>query len=211
MQIRFLIIQDLPQVAEIHLATFPESFLSALGDEVVRRYYEWQLVGPHETTALGAFAQDTLQGFCFGGIFHGAMNGFLRTNRYYLIGKILTHPCVMMNSEFRQRMLRGWRLKVFRKVDLHPTVSPSPIARHFGILSIGVDPKLKRQGIGKLLMEAAEEEARKRGHQEMRLTVDINNLVAISFYEKMGWGKYFSEDGSFHGAMRKLLLTESNG
>jgi hypothetical protein len=97
-QIRFLIIQDLPQVAKIHMATFPESFLSALGDEVVRRYYEWQLMGPHETTALGVFAQDTLQGFCFGGIFRGAMNGFLRTNRFYLIGKILTHPWIIMNS-----------------------------------------------------------------------------------------------------------------
>ena len=60
-------------------------------------------------------------------------------------------------------------------------------------------------------MEAAEEEARKRGHQEMRLTVTINNLAAISFYEKLGWEKYFSEDGSFQGAMRKLLLTYSNG
>lgn len=211
MQIRFLIIHDLPQVAKIHIAAFPKSFLSGLGQEVVRRYYEWQLVGPHETTALGAFSQDTLQGFCFGGIFRGAMNGFLRTNRYYLIGKILTHPWVIMNSEFRQRMLMGWRLKFFQKVNLHPTVKSGPAARHFGILSIGVDPESQRQGIGRLLMEVAEEEARKKGHQETLLTVALNNLEAISFYEKLGWEKSFTEDGSFQGAMRKLLLTDANG
>ena len=208
--IRTLDLQDLQQVAALHRAAFPHSFLTVLGQEVVRRYYEWQLVGPHDTTALGKFAQDTLQGFCFGGIFHGAMNGFLRTNRYYLIGKILTHPWVIINSEFRRRMLQGWRLKIFRKVDLHPTVKPSPIARYFGILSMGVDPKLQRQGIGKLLMAAAEEEARKKGYGKMGLTVDVNNFSAINFYEKLGWTKILPQEGTFQGAMEKLLSFSAN-
>lgn len=209
--LKSLELSDLLQVAEIHRQAFPESFLTVLGSGVVRRYYEWQLVGPHETTALGVFARDTLQGFCFGGMFHGAMNGFLRTNRYYLIGKILTHPWVIMNSEFRRRMLMAWRLKIFQRVNLYPAVNLSPNEQYCGILSIGVDPKLQHQGIGKLLMEAEEEEARKRGHREMHLTVAITNLTAISFYEKLGWEKQFSDDGSFQGAMIKLLLTDANG
>jgi ribosomal protein S18 acetylase RimI-like enzyme len=209
--IKILEIPDLSQVAEIHRKAFPDSFLTALGSGVVRRYYEWQLVGPHETTALGVFKRDTLEGFCFGGIFRGAINGFLRTNRYYLIGKILTHPSVILNSEFRQRMLVGWRLKIFRKANIHPSIGPSPNTRHFGILSIGVDPKLQRQGIGKLLMEAAEEAARKKGHREMRLTVNVNNLSAINFYKKLGWKKCLLEDGSFQGAMKKSLVADPNG
>jgi ribosomal protein S18 acetylase RimI-like enzyme len=107
-------------------------------------------------------------------------------------------------------MLQGWRLKIFRKVDLHPTVKPSPIARYFGILSMGVDPKLQRQGIGKLLMAAAEEEARKKGYGKMGLTVDVNNFSAINFYEKSGWTKILSQEGTFQGAMEKLLSFSAN-
>jgi ribosomal protein S18 acetylase RimI-like enzyme len=210
--IKFLEIPDLCQVSEIHRGAFPDSLLTALGTEVVRRYYEWQLIGPHETTALGVFEKDILQGFCFGGVFHGAMNGFLRKNRYFLIGKILTHPAVFLYPEFRQRILTGWKSKIFQKVNLAlPNVSSAKARRHFGILSIGVDPELQRRGIGKLLMEAAEEEARKKGHQEMRLTVAINNLAAINFYEKLGWEKCLSEDGSFQGAMRQPLVADPNG
>ncbi|MDD3580669.1 MAG: GNAT family N-acetyltransferase [Desulfobacca sp.] len=204
--IKVLEIKDLYHVAQLHRLAFTQSLLTYLGQEVVRRYYEWLLLGPHETTALGAFADDMLVGFCFGGIFRGAMNGFIRKNRYYLMWKICTHPKVVKNAEFRQRMALGWKSKIFRKVNLYHGVSmPTPLYRHSGILAIGVDPMMQRKGIGKLLMEAAEEQARQKGHREMRLTVEINNLVAINFYENIGWEKVPSQEGTFQGAMRKII------
>jgi len=72
---------DLPHVAAVHLLAFPDSALSMLGTEAVRRYYEWQLVGPHEVTAISAYINTELVGFCFGGMFRGALSGFVRNNQ----------------------------------------------------------------------------------------------------------------------------------
>jgi len=56
-----------------HVGRRPSVWLSRiarsvmLGTEAVRRYYEWQLVGPHEVTAISAYINTELVGFCFGG------------------------------------------------------------------------------------------------------------------------------------------------
>ena len=89
MFIQNLKLHDLPAVSQIHLAAFPNSALSKLGPEAIRRYYEWQLTGPHDVTALGSFLDDKLVGFCFGGIFRGAMSGYLYKNSIYWIFLII--------------------------------------------------------------------------------------------------------------------------
>ncbi len=71
--VRNLEVKDLPAVATVHKAAFPKSALTMLGTEAVRRYYEWQLLGPHESISLGAFLGPEVVGFCVGGIFRGAM------------------------------------------------------------------------------------------------------------------------------------------
>ena len=83
---RRLVITDLdrshlPQVAELHRRAFHASLITALGRRVVLRYYEWQLTGPHDVQPLGAFRDQRLVGFCIGGVFRGALSGFVRRNR----------------------------------------------------------------------------------------------------------------------------------
>jgi GNAT superfamily N-acetyltransferase len=48
-----------------------------------------------------------------------------------------------------------------------------------------VDPKLQRKGLGRALMEAAEDEARKRG--AANLWLDTFSFQARPFYEKLGY------------------------
>src|SRR6267142_2937709 len=101
--IREIQAKDLGHVAAVHQLAFPDSALSMLGTEAVRRYYEWQLVGPHEVTAISAYINTELVGFCFGGLFRGAMSGFVRNNQKFLIRRVLTHPWLMTNPIFRDR------------------------------------------------------------------------------------------------------------
>src|SRR6267378_4194115 len=108
--IRTLEGKDLPGVSMVHMLAFPESALTMLGTEAVRRYYEWQLVGPHDVAALGAFVNAELVGFCFGGIFRGAMSGFVRKNRKFLIGHVLAQPWLIRNPIFRDRLATGARV-----------------------------------------------------------------------------------------------------
>src|SRR5262249_51814901 len=84
--------EDLPEMTRIHLEAFPDSALTALGQEAVQRYYAWQLSGVHQLVGLGADLDSRLVGFCLGGVFRGALSGFLRQNRRYLIVRLLTHP-----------------------------------------------------------------------------------------------------------------------
>jgi ribosomal-protein-alanine N-acetyltransferase len=55
------------------------------------------------------------------------------------------------------------------------------------ILTVGVAPWARRQGIGKALMVAAIGVARGVGATEMFLEVDVENASAVSLYERLGF------------------------
>ena len=83
MTIRHASRQDLAGIAGVHVRAFPRSTITAMGSEAVRRYYEWQMEG-ERVTPLVAESDRRIVGFCFGGVFRGAMSGFLRRNALYL-------------------------------------------------------------------------------------------------------------------------------
>jgi ribosomal protein S18 acetylase RimI-like enzyme len=193
---------DLPAVAALHLRAFPQSALTALGREAVTRYYEWQFSGPHDVVALGAWVDADLAGFCFGGVFRGALSGFLRKNRSYLAVRVLTRPWLIANPIFREKAATATRA-------LSPFIvrcgrSPVPVRapKSFGILAIAVCPQRQRLGIGSALMNACEVIARERGFDQMHLTVHPENRQAKAFYERLGWERII-QGRSWRGAMRK--------
>src|SRR5688572_23507902 len=101
---------DLPRVAIVHHLAFPDSALAKLGSEAICRYYEWQLHGPHEVVASGAFMNGECVGFCFSGVFRGATSGFLKRNRTYLVKRVVTHPWLLTNELVRSRLLTSIRI-----------------------------------------------------------------------------------------------------
>src|SRR3954470_12084088 len=81
--------EDLDAVAALHALAFPDAAMTAFGPEAVRRYYLWLLEGPHDAGLMLAWRGDRLVGFCAAGWFRGAMRGFLRANRLYLVGCVV--------------------------------------------------------------------------------------------------------------------------
>ncbi len=55
------------------------------------------------------------------------------------------------------------------------------------ITDIYVKPMYRRQGLGKLLVEAAKDEARKRGAGIVSAIFPSNNVIAKRFYEGLGF------------------------
>jgi ribosomal protein S18 acetylase RimI-like enzyme len=55
------------------------------------------------------------------------------------------------------------------------------------VLSIGVRPGHRRQGIGRDLMAVAEDVARRQRKDEVRLEVNAKNAGAIAFYRSLGY------------------------
>lgn len=201
--IRALAEADLPEIVSIHMAAFPESALTKLGKAAVHRYYEWQFTGPHELTVLGAFMEKQLVGFCFGGTFHGAMSGFLQKNRAFLMGRVFTHPWLVLNPLFRDRILKGLKGLPKSKI-VKPSRASHPGFRWFGILAIAVEPQHQGLGVGRLLMSRAEETAKGLSFDEMRLTVQPHNQKTVDFYERLRWEKVF-KNGVWNGEMKKTV------
>lgn len=203
--IRELTTKDLDEVATVHANAFPDSALTKLGTAVIRRYYEWQLDGPHDCYAIGAFNGERLYGFCFGGVFRGSLSGFLNENRLFLMTRILKRPHLLAMPLVRDRIRQAIEsLRSRRGRSSEQQEGTRPKTRSFGILAVAVDPTRHGRGIGQLLMEASETEARRRGFESMHLTVRPDNEQAVRFYDRQNWRRVSSTD-MWTGLMRKAL------
>lgn len=205
--IRSLIVNDLNKVASVHLAAFPSSALTKLGFGAVRRYYEWQLKGPHQCLAIGFFEYDILLGFSFGGKFKAATSGFIHKNRGYLILNVIVRPWLIANPLILDRLKVALAaLRKTRRQVRHPAESKRESSRGnvFTILSIAVSPEFQGKGVGHDLMIHSENFAKEHGYNQLHLTVHPENVQAVSFYEKYGFIKVNFED-KWAGAMVKYL------
>ena len=197
--------KDLKAIAHLHRQAFPKSSLTLLGEGVVQKYYKWQLVGPHQCFALGAFVRNELSGFVFSGVFCGAMSGFLAKNKAQLVMALFIRPWLFFHPEIQQKIKRA--LKIIKKSSKQsePKLSPENAKKSFGILSIAVAPHLRGKGLGFLLMEEAEKKAKNDGFHQMHLTVEGSNQQAVLFYERQGWSKKMDK-GVWNGRMSKESL-----
>lgn len=79
--------------------------------------------------------------------------------------------------------------------------------------SIGVIPDQHHHGIGSMLLESMEAEARKRGYKHVTLEVREKNTKAINFYRKHGYktseflNSYYSM--SFNGSRNAYRMNKS--
>lgn len=59
--------------------------------------------------------------------------------------------------------------------------------RHSHIFLLYVAPEHRRQGLGRSLMQTAEDWARKQGDRQITLQVFVNNPAAITLYKALGY------------------------
>lgn len=214
MRVRKLRRSDLDAVADVHVVAFPDSALSLLGVAFVRRYYEWQVDGPHDLVAIVAEDSDRrIVGFVFAGSFQAPLGGFLRRNKRALAVHLLTHPEILARHRVRARVRVGGRVLV-RQLGSRPsrtskaTEQPHRTERatkDFGILSVAVFPAMQGTGVAALLMGHAEAAAHARGAQLIRLSVDPGNARAIRFYEREGWMHQDTDSRTWTGVLTKSL------
>lgn len=187
LELRTLGVADLDDVAALHLVVFRDSVLSHLGHEAVRRYYGWQLTGPHDVEAFGLFMGDDLVGFLVGGRFRGSMIGFVKQETPFLVGRVVRHPAVVLGARGRFALRTGLRLLAR---PAKPTVVERPERvpeRSFGVLAVAIDPSVQRSGMGSLLLDEAERRAAAMGMERLHLTLDPQSWGAAEFYRGQGW------------------------
>ncbi|MEM3341082.1 MAG: N-acetyltransferase [Thermoplasmata archaeon] len=88
---------------------------------------------------------------------------------------VLRANCVTL-VETSNNIIRGFVMVLYR--------SGSSVG---GIETIDVDPQFRGLGVGKRLLEAAEDDMRRRRMVQSRLEVAVTNYPAIKLYEKAGY------------------------
>ncbi|HWR17923.1 MAG TPA: N-acetyltransferase [Terriglobales bacterium] len=74
------------------------------------------------------------------------------------------------------------------------------------IITIDTDRKLRRSGLGTLLMNAAETRLREIGCEVVFLEVAVNNTPAIKFYKKLGYSILKTLMGYYQGKLDGFLM-----
>lgn len=79
------------------------------------------------------------------------------------------------------------------------------------IVSIAVHPDYRKRGLGRFLMEKAEEELKRRGCRRVFLEVRVSNTPAIKLYQRLGYIKFrviphYYQDGEDAYLMLKSLI-----
>lgn len=193
---------DLLDVARLHRQAFPDSVLSELGEEAVRRSYRWQMEGPHDLTAIVAVEGDITRGFLFGGVFRGSTIGFVKSERWFLVRRVAANPKVLMRGVGWNRVLLGLRL-LARRAAPDQAEDPEGVPRRsLGVLAIAVDPRFQGHGVGRALMADVAGRAIVQGFESMHLTVHPSNDQAVGFYKGLGWSPVPEVDGVWRGRMR---------
>jgi ribosomal protein S18 acetylase RimI-like enzyme len=206
LQIDNLSASEMPRIVRIHSAAFPRSSLTRLGEEAVRRYYDWQFRGPHELSALGAWVDGMLMGYCLGGVFQAAMGGYLRSNRTFILSRVVLRPWLLLDRTIRGRLFVGLHaMRPFAGTRKQRGTTVHSTKKSFSVLAIAVHPRCRRRGVGAELMRRIEEHARHSGFDSMELTVNPINKSALAFYERCGW-KTVSHSSEAGGS---CLLTKS--
>lgn len=187
--------KDIKQLAALHHSVM-HTLLSDLGLPMVLRYYQ---IAQADSKVVGLCARSTS-----GEIVGWAMGS--------------PHPD-RVNAQLRSP-LTWFILQIFRVLITHPTVAWQLVSSVLSASSqsemkkgtieltyIGVAASRRGRGIGKQLLSAFVEASRTYGYRYVVLSVEKENLSAVSLYEKAGFSiiKTFSE-GRYQRHRMELTL-----
>lgn len=173
-QYRIATLDDLEQIARVHITCFPHTMWEFLGVELVRNFYEEYI----RENPLFVVATDEQQivGLCMGyKIPSNARKVFMQKNKKRLIKRIL-FGLLTFN---RLVISKCWQnVKLQKKFE--------PVKAEGDLLSICVMDAYKGKGIAQQLVQHFEAELRKQNIADYTLSVYSNNQRAIAFYRKQG-------------------------
>lgn len=175
--LRPLGIDDVKDVVDVHLSSFPGFFLSFLGSRFLLLFYSGVCSAPEGIAFVYLNAVGRPAGFVVGTSNPGGFYSRL-LKRYWLKFALASIIPVLRKPSVIRRIARAVS---------HPSINPigDDVA---GLFSIGVLPELQGKGTGKKLVQSFLDEAKQRGCKRVFLTTDRDNNDSVnSFYEKLGF------------------------
>lgn len=169
------------EVIEVHKSSFKGFFLTTLGDDFLRLYYDC-IRRDENAILIGIYDKGKLCGFCAATFM---LKGF---NIQLIKNNILKFLMIGLQLLFSKPMSLIHIIKNFRK-NVSRFNDKSEYAE---LLSIGVSEDLQGRGIGKKLLLELEKVLSIHECSILSLTTDFyNNDGVIEFYKRLGYETYY--------------------
>lgn len=161
------------QIAEIHSQSYsPDHFTASFCiDKLIE--YNSALVLASDVSVIARDRENVI-GFVIGGCnVSDGVRVFTTANRFWIIRQLIKHPKVLFF-----KMVGLFISRIF-------PIKPSKAS--FRLLSIATRPGTQSKGIGMSMLDFLEKELLRRSIVAYGLSVKIDNVRAINFYEKNGF------------------------
>lgn len=195
--IQYATSEDLNKIAKCHIAAFPKSVTSLLGEKVVASMLKWYLSAPNKFLFY-AEENGIVTGYCGGFIMdgsdaYGSGSGMTQFGFNQAAVSFARKPWLLLHPEVRNKYHFIFK-NILRKVGLlkeQPMAVASPIPKNIpltaGLVVIGVIPNLQQKGLGTLLQQEFERKAIEMNAKRLSLSVRKQNENAIKSYNKNGY------------------------
>jgi ribosomal protein S18 acetylase RimI-like enzyme len=172
MSVRRMRRDDLDAVVAIHLAAFPNFFLTFLGSRFLRVFYGAVM---RDGIALVATVNDRVAGFVVGMLDSKSFYRRLLWRRFVPVA-IAIAPVLLRHPSVFSRVMRRARQRT------------SEDASGAELMSLAVHPREQRTGLGRALVEAFIASVRQSGTESLWLITDAAQNDAVKrFYETLGF------------------------
>lgn len=182
-------------ISKLHLGAFEDFFLSTLGYNFLKTYYQVCLKNKQTIAICASSESDDILGFCIGCT---QSKGFHKRLMLHGFFKFLYIALIILFTKPKALLRLSKNLEKNKINDDDGNYSE--------LLSIAVLPDAKGSGIGKEMIAEFEAEAKSRGCTKVTLTTDYyNNDDVIAFYKKSGYEVFYEFTTYPNRRMYKLI------
>ena len=173
--------KDVNQIVQVHEEAFRGFFLTTLGTNFLRVYYE-ACISHKDSIVLCAI--DERGSIC------GFASGTTRSKGYYkkiLLTNFLPFFLIIVNL-----ILKRPKAIIRLILNLDKSRHPADIGDYAELLSIAINPEINGNGVGNSLLNRFEKDVTLSGGNKLALTTDYkNNERVINFYKKCGYQEFY--------------------
>ena len=173
MIVKNLEVSHLKKIALLHYDSFPEFFLTTLGKPFLEVFYKSILLHS-DGIAIGIFENEKLVAFAVGSSKKDGFYSAIFKNNFFELG-FYCLPSLIRKPQIGKRIYKSFFTK---------STSEDFILESATLLSICVDPKQSKRGLGAIVLKDFEKEAFQRSNGISLTTDYYNNDSVNSFYLK---------------------------
>ena len=193
MLVRNAIREDLPEIAKVHIACFPDYFSTRVGKKnngyLLEKLYEEYFKDFPELFVVLEDDNGKIVGFCSGSLLDitGHQQRFLRNNRVKVLSRVLW-LLLKGDSLAWTRLRQRYKKPVYKIID--HSFKGLPKTEIGDLVSICVLPEFRGKQCSGKMMERFVQNMKGLGRKVCLVSMHSDNKRAMTFYSKFGFKLY---------------------